>query len=151
MVYLVRRRRRLLKERKEHSRQLNELLTSQQELNRRNETLSHEREQLSHNEIIDNVRRQLDPTLLSGEDEKRFRQSFAALYPRYLPNLRQRCPELTKSDELFCMLIYLKQNTDEIALALGISRASVNTARSRIRKKLGLGKEDSLDAYLQME
>ena len=48
------------------------------------------------------------------------------------------------------MLIYLKQNTDEIALALGISRASVNTARSRIRKKLGLQKEDSLDEYLQV-
>lgn len=151
VIYLVRRRRRLLKEREEHSCQLNELLTSQQELNRRNESLSRELEQLSHNEIIDNVRRQLDPTLLSGEDEKRFRQSFAALYPRYLPTWRQRCPELTKSDELFCMLIYLKQNTDEIALALGISRASVNTARSRIRKKLGLGKEDSLDAYLQRE
>lgn len=151
VVYLVRRRRRLLKEREEHGRQLNELLTSQQELNRRNETLSRELEQLSHNEIIDNVRRQLDPTLLSGEDEKRFRQSFAALYPRYLPALRQRCPELTKSDELFCMLIYLKQNTDEIALALGISRASVNTARSRIRKKLRLGKEDSLDAYLGLD
>lgn len=150
VIYLVRRPRRLLKEREEHGRQLNELLTSQQELNRRNETLSRELEQLSHNEIIDNVRRQLDPTLLSGEDEKRFRQSFAALYPRYLPTLRQRCPELTKSDELFCMLIYLKQNTDEIALALGISRASVNTARSRIRKKLGLGKEDSLDQVLQL-
>ena len=150
VVYLIRRRRRHLKEQEEHRRQLNELLTSQQELNRRNETLSRELEQVSHNEIIDNVRRQLDPTLLSGEDEKRFRQSFAALYPRYLPGLRSRCPELTKSDELFCMLIYLKQNTDEIALALGISRASVNTARSRIRKKFGLQKEDSLDNYLQV-
>lgn len=150
VVYLIRRRRRQLKEREDHRRQLNELLTSQQELNRRNETLSRELEQVSHNEIIDNVRRQLDPTLLSGEDEKRFRQSFAALYPRYLPGLRSRCPELTKSDELFCMLIYLKQNTDEIALALGISRASVNTARSRIRKKFGLQKEDSLDEYLQV-
>lgn len=84
VVYLICRRRRQLKEQEEHRRQLNELLTSQQELNRRNETLSHELEQLSHNEIIDNVRRQLDPTLLNGEDEKRFRQSFAALYPRYL-------------------------------------------------------------------
>ena len=53
VVYLIRRRRRHLKEQEEHRRQLNELLTSQQELNRRNETLSRELEQVSHNEIID--------------------------------------------------------------------------------------------------
>jgi DNA-binding CsgD family transcriptional regulator len=47
------------------------------------------------------------------------------------------------------MLILLNQSTDEIALALGISRASVNSGRSRIRKKLGLGKDESLEAYLQ--
>lgn len=47
------------------------------------------------------------------------------------------------------MLIHLNQNTDEIALALGISRASVNSGRSRIRKKFGLRKEESLEAYLE--
>lgn len=43
------------------------------------------------------------------------------------------------------MLIRIGQSTDDIALALGISRASVNSARYRIRKKMGLGKEESLD------
>lgn len=94
-------------------------------------------ENISHNDVIDTFRRDLSPTLLSGEDEIHFRQPFAALYPNYLPVLRSRCPELTKSDELFCMLIMLNQSTDEAALTLGISRASVNPARSRIRKKLG--------------
>ncbi|EFR53586.1 hypothetical protein BFAG_02281 [Bacteroides fragilis 3_1_12] len=66
-----------------------------------------------------------------------------------MPALRCQCPELTRNDELLCMLILLNQSTDEIALALGISRASVNSGRSRIRKKLGLGKDESLEAYLQ--
>ena len=148
VAYLFQRRRMHREEREMHRRQLNGLLSTQQELNRRNEQLSLELEQAAHNETIDNVRQKLDPTLLSGEDEKRFRQSFAALYPRYLPKLRTRCAELTKSDELLCMLIHLNQNTDEIALALGISRASVNSGRSRIRKKFGLRKEESLEAYL---
>lgn len=149
VAYLFQRRRMHREEQEMHRRQLNGLLSAQQELNRRNEQLSFELEQAVHNETIDHVRQKLDPTLLSGEDEKRFRQSFAALYPRYLPGLRARCAELTKSDELLCMLIHLNQNTDEIALALGISRASVNSGRSRIRKKFGLRKEESLEAYLE--
>ena len=136
-------------ERESHLNAMNRLLSAQRELNRRNETLSAELEQAAHTEVIDTVRQQLNPSLLSGDDEVRFRQSFAALHPRYLPRLRNRCPEITKSDELVCMLVYLRQNTDEIALALGISRASVNSARSRIRKKLGMQKEESLDEYLQ--
>lgn len=136
-------------ERETHFNEMNNLLFAQQELNRRNEALSIELEQTAHTEVIDNVRQQLNPMLLSGHDEVRFRQSFAALHPRYLPRLRACCPEITKSDELVCMLIYLNQNTDEVSLALGISRASVNSARSRIRKKLGMQKEESLDEYLQ--
>lgn len=142
---LLQYRRMRRQEREKHLNEIGRLLSTQQELNRHNEVLNGKLEEIAHNETIDNVRQQLNPTLLSGEDEIRFRQSFAALYPRYLPKLRSRCPEITKSDELLCMLIYLKQNTDEVALALGISRASVNSARSRIRKKLGLQKDESLE------
>lgn len=132
-----------------HNERISQLLSIHKELNRRNESLSGQLEMISHNDVIDKVRRELNPTLLSGEDEVRFRQSFAALYPYYLPALRCRCPELTKSDELLCMLIILNQSTDEAALALGISRASVNSGRSRIRKKLGLEKDKSLEAHLK--
>lgn len=147
---IVQYRRNRHRERENHQSEISRLLSAQQEVNRRNEALSQKLEAAEHNEVIDNVRQQLNPSLLSGADETRFRQSFAALYPRYLPKLRNLCPEITKSDELVCMLIYLKQNTDEISLALGISRASVNSARSRIRKKLGLQKEDSLEEALRL-
>lgn len=148
IALIVQYRRNRRRERENHQSEIARLLSAQQEVNRRNEDLSQKLEVAEHTEVIDNVRQQLNPSLLSGDDETRFRQSFAALYPRYLPKLRNLCPEITKSDELVCMLIYLKQNTDEISLALGISRASVNSARSRIRKKLGLQKEDSLEDKL---
>ena len=45
----------------------------------------------------------------------KFRKSFAALYPRFLLGLRHDYPSLTPNDELVCMLIYLKQSTDEIS------------------------------------
>lgn len=88
---------------------------------------------------------ELTPSSMSAEDTARFRHSFIALYPEFLPRLRARCQGLTSGDENLCMLIRIGQSSDDIALALGISRASVNSARYRIRKKLVLGKEESLD------
>lgn len=88
---------------------------------------------------------ELTPSSMSAEDTARFRHSFSALYPDFLSHLRARCAGLTPGDENLCMLIRIGQSTDDIALALGISRASVNSARYRIRKKLGMGKDESLD------
>lgn len=149
LAHLLSRRRQHLREIQLHGERISTLLSTQQELNRHNEQLTAELERTAHRDVIDNVRSQLNPTLLCDDDERRFRRSFAALYPHYLPVLRTRCPELTRNDELLCMLIYLNQNTDEIALALGISRASVNSGRSRIRKKLGMDREEQLDDYLR--
>lgn len=149
IFYMLQRRRHYRRESLLHHERLSRLISIHQELNGRYESLNNELEKVAHTDVIDNVRQNLNPMLLSGDDERRFRQSFAALYPHYLPALRRLCPELTKNDELLCMLIMLNQSTDEAALALGISRASVNSGRSRIRKKLGLGKDESLEAYLK--
>ena len=46
------------------------------------------------------------------------------------------------------MLIILRQSTSSIALALGILRASVNTARYRLRRKFNLPPDVDLDTFL---
>ena len=127
---------------------MEELMLTQKKLNGRIEALSEELLNAAHREVVGNVSRLLVPSVLSGEDELKFRKSFAALYPRFLLGLRHDYPSLTPNDELVCMLIYLKQSTDEISLCLGISRASVNSARYRIRTKMALSKETDLDEFL---
>mgnify|MGYP000053364525 FL=1 len=94
------------------------------------------------------LNRLLRPGLLSDADEKLLRSLFETLYPQSISRLRERYPELTKSDELFCMLIILRQSTSSIALALGILRASVNTARYRLRRKFNLPPDVDLDTFL---
>lgn len=126
---------------------MEELMLTQKQLNGRIEALSEELLNAAHREVVGNVSRLLVPSVLSGEDELKFRKSFAALYPRFLLGLRHDYPSLTPNDELVCM-IYLKQSTDEISLCLGISRASVNSARYRIRTKMALSKETDLDEFL---
>lgn len=82
------------------------------------------------------------------KDSGALRRAFDAIYPQYIERLRGDFPSLTDTDIVFCMLICLRYSTGEIADGLNISRASVNSARYRIRTKLNLSKEDNLDRYL---
>lgn len=78
-----------------------------------------------------------------------FRRTFLAVYPRFVDDLRRDYPSLTDTDMVFCMLIFLQHSTQEISVSLNISRASVNSARYRLRSKLRLAKEENLDKFLQ--
>lgn len=91
----------------------------------------------------------LKPIILEKEHEKEFRQLFADTYPHFLPDLRRDFPELTSGNELVCMMIYMHKSTDEIALALGISRDSVNKTRYRLRQRFNLSRDVDLDEFIR--
>lgn len=134
----------------ENSREeIQRLIARQQELNRRNEQLNKQIEEAMASKNLETIRQLTVQSLLSKEDEQAFRRSFAALYPSYLPHLRERYPRLTRNEELLAMLVVINQSTDEIALILGINRQSVNVIRSRMRKNMELSKEESLDEVLK--
>lgn len=136
--YIVLSRRLQLRRRAIDSHQITTLIENQKVLNRRIEQLQRAGE-------TDPDWSELIPSSMSADDTARFRQSFMALYPGFIDRLKARCPGLTTGDENLCMLIRIGQSTDDIALALGISKASANSARYRIRKKMGLTKDESLD------
>ncbi len=97
---------------------------------------------------IEEVTSKLDSSLLSDKGEQAFRRSFTTLHPHFLMRLRETFPQLTSSNELVCMLIYLHLSNEEIAQCLGITRMSVNSARYLIRKKLNLDKNTDLNAFI---
>lgn len=132
-----------------NKREIQALITRQQDLNRRNEQLTEQIEQAMATNNINSIRQLTGQTLLSKEDENTFRRSFATLHPSYLPELRKHYPQLTRNEELLAMLICMNQSTDEIALIMGINRNSVNVVRSRMRKNMELSKEESLDEVLK--
>ncbi|MGY6647952.1 helix-turn-helix transcriptional regulator [Wenyingzhuangia sp. IMCC45574] len=73
---------------------------------------------------------------------------FTQINDRFYEKLRELHPELTSKDLKHCALIKLNFDSKEMAQLLGISINSVHMARSRIRKKIGLKREDSLSIYL---
>ena len=67
------------------------------------------------------------------------------VYPEFLPNLRKEIPNIGTRMELFCMLIALNQNTSQVIDVLNVNSNSVKMMRYRVRQRLGLGPDESLE------
>ena len=78
-----------------------------------------------------------------------FKTLFEKSYPNYLAQLRNRHPELSESEERLFLFLKLKLTRNETAVILGISEDSVKKTRSRLRKRLVLEQEASLEEYVQ--
>ena len=89
------------------------------------------------------------PEVFRKQGESRFRECFCGMYPKFLSTLRSRVSGLTPREELLCMLIVLDRTTSQIVDILCINHASVNVMRYRIRQKMGLPKDRSLEDELK--
>lgn len=138
---------------REQETQLHSLIRDRQQLNDRNLDLVRQLSdiQATHESTcnLDSIMESLQQSLFSKEDAERFRQNFSAVYPTALNRLRSRCPDLTYSDELFCMLAMLQLDNFEMARTLGISKSSVSKTRYRIRIKLGLPEGTDADTEIR--
>ena len=73
---------------------------------------------------------------------------FEALYPQFLDSLRTTCPDITDNELKHCLYIKMNMSNKEISGLTNISPQSVKMARNRLKKKLGLGKDQSLKAFI---
>lgn len=87
--------------------------------------------------------------VITSDNDTAFSQAFMTVYPEFVDRLRERLPSVTRGEMLLCMMICLHYNVDRMATMLGISRASVNTARYRLRTKLGMGHDDNLNEIIR--
>lgn len=68
--------------------------------------------------------------------------------PAFFERLRERYPDLTHKQQQFCGLLRSGLSSKEIAAALGISSEGIRSQRKRLRKRLGLKKEEKLEGVL---
>lgn len=127
---------------------LRQTLAERQALNRQNMELLARIDMADAREAMQALVNSLSPRLLTAEEELEFRRQFLTVYPAFLLRLREACPAVTRGEELLAMLLRLNLSSEEIALVLGNSRTSVNTARFRLRKKLGMERERSIESFL---
>ncbi len=77
-----------------------------------------------------------------------FHNNFDLIHENFFRNLRQRYPELTATDFKFCALLRLNMSTKDIAKFTQMTVRGVETARYRLRRKLGLGSNESIVQFL---
>ncbi|WP_276485799.1 ligand-binding sensor domain-containing protein [Paraflavitalea pollutisoli] len=82
------------------------------------------------------------------EDWEHFSHHFDEVHSNFLARVKKQFPSLTTTDLKLCAYLHIDLTSKEIAQLLGISVRGVETSRYRLRKKLGIPGEVSLNAYL---
>ncbi|HPF10831.1 MAG TPA: hypothetical protein PKW08_05165 [Flavobacteriaceae bacterium] len=77
-----------------------------------------------------------------------FKLYFENVNPNFLNKLRDNHPDLTLKDVKYCCYVTMNMSNDDITHILGINPESVRTHKYRLKKKLGLSKNQSLRHYL---
>ena len=127
--------------------QLNELKLSMiQHLNKLNQFI----EQQKYSEIVEHIRQtnKLLKSKIYEIDWNEFESHFDIVNHGFLRKLEMHYPELTDHDLRLCTFLKLKMNSKDISRILFTSPDSVDTARKRLKKKLGLPAEQNLQTYL---
>lgn len=77
-----------------------------------------------------------------------FQNNFDLIHENFFRNLRKQFPSLTPIDMKFCALLRLNMSTKDIAKFTHLTIRGVETARYRLRRKLGLESKDSIVQFL---
>ncbi len=77
-----------------------------------------------------------------------FQMKFNQTYPHFISNITTKFSKLTQYDLIFISAMIVGLNTCQLADLLNISADSVRKSRYRLKKKLGLGKEDDLIKFI---
>lgn len=97
------------------------------------------------NNIVNSIKKSVNDNKL-WED---FKLYFVKTNPDFLFRLAKKYPSLTQIDLKYCCYLKMNMSNDDIRVLLGINQESVRTHKYRLKRKLSLGREQSLRTYLQ--
>lgn len=98
--------------------------------------------------IIGKVRQNIRENISLDNNWNKFEKNFDMVYVDFLKKLDEHHPELSITDKKLCAYLKMGLSSKEIAPLLNITVRSVEMNRYRVRKKLGLNREDNLIDYL---
>jgi tetratricopeptide (TPR) repeat protein len=85
---------------------------------------------------------------LSPNAWKEFEIQFNEVHPEFQTRLLEKFPDLTPAERRLCAFLRLNMNTREVASITGQTFKSIEVARTRIRKKLGISHESNLANFI---
>jgi DNA-binding CsgD family transcriptional regulator len=105
-------------------------------------------EQQHGNETNETLQQLRHSTILTDSDWEYFRDLFEKVHTGFLQRLKEKMPGLTPAETRFIVLSKLGLSGKEMAAMLGIGTDAISQIRSRVKKKLNLQEESSLDDML---
>jgi DNA-binding CsgD family transcriptional regulator len=90
-----------------------------------------------------------ESTILTDEEWENFRKLFEKVHGGYLETLRMKIPGLSPAETRFVALTKLQLSNKEMAGMLGISTDAVRMNKHRLRKKLNLSEDISIEELVQ--
>jgi hypothetical protein len=149
---------------------LNEELARQALNDARRELEQYTRNLKEKNELIESIRVEMDQLRATGDQVLRdrsdklndliqhailtesdwieFRTLFEKVHPGFFQHLKEKMPDLTPADIRLLAFTKLRLSTKEMAALLGISVDSIKKSRQRLRRRVHLPEEGSLDELI---
>lgn len=87
-------------------------------------------------------------TILTEVDWNTFQQLFEKIYPGFFARLRIKSGDITNAELRFAAIIRLQMNNRQAGAMLGISADSARKTRLRLRQRLNLSEEASLEQFI---
>ena len=141
----------LLKERQDRLQK--EVLAGTLQIEEKNELLellSGKVDAESHLSFDEQIKRILNQQKKMDKDFEVQKTNFFETNPAFFERLQQKANQsLTRLDLKYCAYMLMGLTNKEVSARLGIEPKSVRMSRYRIKQKLGLGKEDDLNLFLQ--
>jgi tetratricopeptide (TPR) repeat protein len=113
-----------------------------------NEQLTRLNSSMDLNKDVRGLKNQLRIEGQMEENWDQFTAQFTETNPQFYENLRESYPDLSKGELRMAALLRMNLGNKDIARILSISDDGVKKARYRLRKKLALQSEQSLEAYV---
>lgn len=126
-----------------------EVMANQLQLEHKKEMLLQIKEKLSDNHQL-NINKIWNEELLLDNDFEEAKFQIQQVHPDFFSLLNQKAQQkLTALDFKLCAYLHLKMDTKKIAQIMHIEAKSVRMSRYRIKLKLGLGRDEDLNMFLQ--
>jgi len=98
---------------------------------------------------IKDIRHDIQNNINEDEGWDKFEENFNLVYDNFMKRLVDRFPDLKMNDRKLCAYLRMGLSSKEMASLLNTSVRSIETARYRLRKKLGMEQGDNLAEFIQ--
>lgn len=95
------------------------------------------------------IQKFIQSNLHFDEDWNAFRLHFEQVHPRFFEKLQSNFPDLTPNELKLCAYTRINLSNKEIARLLNVNSSSVEMARYRMKKKVGLEGQTTITDFIQ--